>query len=94
MMCAHIRIKQFSKFFLFVLESLSLSLPLSIKSGFAISATQGWDRYLTVRCNGGLNQMRTGVSNDYFRLHVICNLCIFLFSSENVLNDMRQLLLV
>ncbi|KAL3623671.1 O-fucosyltransferase 38 [Castilleja foliolosa] len=32
-------------------------------SNYKAAATQVWDRYLTVRCNGGLNQMRAGIAD-------------------------------
>ncbi|KAL7170716.1 hypothetical protein ACSBR2_035571 [Camellia fascicularis] len=34
-----------------------------VKPTAKYKATQGWDRYMTVRSNGGLNQMRTGISD-------------------------------
>lgn len=34
-----------------------------VKPTAKYKATQAWDRYLTVKSNGGLNQMRTGISD-------------------------------
>ncbi|CBI37547.3 O-fucosyltransferase 38 isoform X1 [Vitis vinifera] len=34
-----------------------------VKPTSKYKATQGWDRYMTVKSNGGLNQMRTGISD-------------------------------
>lgn len=50
-----------------------VSLPFS-KTCFHIStssAAKGFDRYLTVRSNGGLNQMRTGVSHFFLSCTVL-----------------------
>ncbi|KAK2656273.1 hypothetical protein Ddye_009325 [Dipteronia dyeriana] len=41
----------------------SYGLHPCVKPTSKYKAAQGSDRYITVRCNGGLNQMRTGISD-------------------------------
>ncbi|KAK9292420.1 hypothetical protein L1049_020390 [Liquidambar formosana] len=42
-----------------------------VKPTARYKASQGWDRYITVRSNGGLNQMRTGISDMVAVAHVM-----------------------
>uniref|UniRef100_A0A5B7BWH8 O-fucosyltransferase family protein n=1 Tax=Davidia involucrata TaxID=16924 RepID=A0A5B7BWH8_DAVIN len=49
----------------------SYGLRPCVKPTIRYKVAQGWDRYLTVRSNGGLNQMRTGISDMVAVAHIM-----------------------
>ncbi|XP_019177571.1 PREDICTED: uncharacterized protein At1g04910 [Ipomoea nil] len=49
----------------------SHGLRQCVKPTSRYKAAQGWDRYLTVKSNGGLNQMRTGIADMVAVAHMM-----------------------